>query len=189
VAKKSVQVCEICGKQKMNVREEILVENSKAQWTKIVDWVGNSQQRFDELFHLFLTDEYRVTQRAGWPVTYCVEAHPDFIKNNYDKLIKNLQKPTLHDAVKRSTIRLLQYVDIPKKYQGAVMDICFTYVESPVEAVATKAFALTVLGNLAKHFPEIIPEIKLIIEDQLPHQTAAFTSRANKLLNNWKAVK
>jgi len=40
------------------------------------------------------------------------------------------------------------------------MDICFRCVASPKEAVAVKAFSLTVLGNLAKLYPEILPEIK-----------------------------
>ncbi len=166
----------------MKLREQILQEHSKANCMVVVEWVGSSQQRFDELFTLFLSEEYRVTQRAAWPLSYCVEAHPAFIKKNFAKLIKKLQQPNLHDAVKRNTIRLLQYVDIPVKYQGQVMDICFGYVASPTEAVAVKAFSLTVLGKLAKLYPEIIPEIKLLIEAQLPHQTAAFKSRAKAFL-------
>lgn len=165
-----------------NLREQILIEHSKAQCTAIVNWVGASQQRFDELFHLFLSDEYRVVQRAAWPVSYCVIAHPDFITPHWSKLIKNLQKPYLHNAVKRNSIRLLQDISIPKKYQGSVMDICIKYVESPTEAVAVKAFSLTVLTHLAKQYPEIIPEIKLIIEEQLPNQTAAFKVRAKGFL-------
>ena len=167
--------------QHFDLREQILKEHSKAQCTTIVNWVGASQQRFDELFHLFLNDEYRVVQRAAWPVSYCVIAHPDFIKKYWPALIKNLQKQNLHNAVKRNSIRLLQGIKIPKKYQGQIMDICFKYVESPTEAVAVKAFSLTVLGNLAKQYPEIIPEMKLLIEEQLPHQTAAFKSRVKLL--------
>jgi len=166
----------------MNLTEEILKEHSKEQCKKIVEWVGNSQERFDELFRLFLTAEYRVTQRAAWPMSYCVIAHPEFIKKNFTKLISNLQKPNLHNAIKRNTMRLLQHVDIPKKLQGQVMDICFNYVASPTEAVAIKAFSLTVLSNLAAIYPEILPEIKLLVEEQLPHQTAAFKSRAKQLL-------
>jgi hypothetical protein len=170
----------------MQLREQILLEHTKANCDTIVQWVGGSQQRFDELFALFLTDVYRVSQRAAWPLSYCVEAHPEFIKKNFGKLIKNLQHPGLHDAVKRNTVRLLQYVAIPKKHQGTVMDICFGYVASPIEAVAVKAFSLTVLGNLAKQYPDIIPEIKLLIEAQLPHQTPAFRSRAKAFLKGVK---
>jgi len=166
----------------MKLRAEILKEHSKAQCNKIVEWVGGDQKRFDELFYLFLHDEYRVVQRAAWPVSYCVMAYPSFINRHWNKLISNLQKPGIHGAVKRNSIRLLQDIDIPERYRGAIMDICFKYLASPAEAIAVKVFSMTVLGNLAKYYPEIIPELKLMIEDQLPRQTAGFKSRAKKVL-------
>jgi hypothetical protein len=166
----------------LNLKEAILKEHSKAQCNYIVQWVGASQQRFDELFHLFLNDEYRVVQRAAWPVSYCAIAHPEFIKKHWAKLIKNLQQPNIHNAVKRNSIRFLQEISIPKKYQGQVMDICFKYLESPTEAIAVKAFSLTVLTNLAKQYPEIVGEIKLVIEDQSPLFTAALKVRARQFL-------
>lgn len=165
-----------------NLKEEILKEHSKAQCTAIVNWVGASQQRFDELFRLFLNDEYRVVQRAAWPVSYCVIAHPQFIKKHWAALVKNLQQPNLHNAVKRNSIRLLQDIPIPEKYQGSIMDICFNYLQSPTEAVAVKAFSLTVLNNLAKQYPEIIPEVQLILEDQAQSLTAALKVRAREFL-------
>ncbi len=66
----------------MDVRTEILKKYSKAQCTKVVNWVGTGQQRFDALFTLFLQEEYRVTQRAAWPVSYCVMANPTFINKH-----------------------------------------------------------------------------------------------------------
>ncbi len=166
----------------MKLREEILKEHSKAQCSKIVKWVGNDQKRFDELFHLFLNDIYRVTQRAAWPVSYCVIAQPGLIAKNWRKLISNLKKPILHDSIKRNSIRLLQNLEIPEKYHGEIMDICFKYLESPAEALAIKVFSMTVLGNLAKKYPDIIPELKLLIGEQIPHQTAGFVSRAKTTL-------
>jgi hypothetical protein len=166
----------------MDLREEILKRYTKSQRDKIVDWVGSSQQRFDELFKLFLNDEYRVVQRSSWPLAHCAEAHPELIRKNFGKLLKNLQKPNLSDAVKRNSVRMLQYVEIPEKYDGEVMSICFGYLESPDEPVAIKAFSLTVLGRLARQYPEIVPEIKLLVEDQVQHQTPAFRARANFFL-------
>ena len=166
----------------MNLREEILNEHSKAQCTKIVKWVGNSQQRFDELFYLFLNDEYRVVQRSAWPVSYCVDEYPELICKHWKKLMDNLKKPNLHDAVKRNSIRLMQAIELPEVYHGEIMDMCFTYLESPKESLAVKVFSMSVLGNLTKYYPEIKTELKLIIEDQLPHQSAGFKSRAKQVL-------
>lgn len=106
----------------MNLRETILEEHSKKNCDKIISWVGTDQKRFDELFLLFLNDEYRVTQRASWPLSFCTKAHPFFIEKKLDKLLKNLKKPGLHDAVKRNTVRLLQHVNIPKQQEGVIME-------------------------------------------------------------------
>lgn len=166
----------------MDLRNQILLEHTKENCQKIVSWVGNDLKRFNELFNLFLNDEYRVTQRAAWPMSYCAIAHPQFMKNNFDKLIQNLKKTGIHNSIKRNTVRLLQEINIPGKYEGEIMEICFKYVESPTESVAVKAFSLTILGKFSKKYPEIIPEIKLLIQDQIPHQTAAFKGRAKKLM-------
>lgn len=166
----------------VKLRETILKEQSKANCTKIVNWIGDSQPRFDELFHLFLTDEYRVVQRTAWPLSYCVINHPELIQKYFSKLIKNLRKPKLHDAVKRNTIRLLQHITIPERLHGEVMNLCFGYIASNVEPVAVKAFSLTVLQNLSKQYPEIRNELKLVIEERWDHESAAFRSRAKKIL-------
>lgn len=169
----------------MNLEKQILKEHTKAQCDKIVNWVDNDKKKFNELFSLFLHGQYRVAQRAAWPLSYCVIAHPHFMENRYAELLGNLKRPDLHDSVKRNTVRLLQSVAIPEKHQGAVMEICFRYLESPHEAVAIKAFSLSVLQRLAKTYPEIVPEIKLVIEEQLAHQSAAFKSRVKNFMKEF----
>ena len=166
----------------MNLRDAILEEHSKKQCSKIAAYIGDNQQRFDELVTLFLHDEYRVAQRAAWPLCNSVAAHPHLVKKHLKKVIRNLKKPGIHNAVKRNTMKLLQDIDLPESIRGDILDICFRYVADPKEAVAVKAFSLTILGRFTRQYPEIIPEIKLLIEDQLPHQTAAFASRAKKVL-------
>ena len=169
----------------MKLRETILKSHSRENCTRIVRWVGRDQKKFNELFDLFLNDEYRVVQRAGWPISYCVEKNPAFIQKHFAKLLKNLDKKGIHDAVKRNSVRLLQYVTIPEKFHGQVMDLCFKYISSPTEAVAIKAFSITVLQNLAKQYPEIINEIKLVIEERWDYETIAFKTRAKKLLKEF----
>ena len=168
----------------MKLRDTILKEHSKANTTKIVNWVGANQKRFDELFNLFLNDEYRVVQRAAWPLSYCVIAHPQLIQKHFGKLLKNLQKPGLHDAVKRNTVRLLEDISIPEKFHGDVMNICFDSIISPTEKPAVKASSLTVLQNFSKVYPEIKQELKTIIEDRWDYESTAFKSRARKILGS-----
>ena len=166
----------------MDLRETILEEHSKAQTSKIVKWIGDDQKRFDELFNLFLHDEYRVVQRAGWPLSNCVIKYPKLIQKHFGNLLKNLHTPNLHNAVKRNTVRLLQDITIAKKFHDEVMNICFEYIADPQEKVAIKAFSLSILQNLSRQYPEIKQELKTIIEDRWDYETPAFRSRAKKIM-------
>ena len=170
----------------MKLRDQILKEHSKSNRIAIVKWVGASQERFDQLFDLFLNDEYRVVQRAAWPLSYAVIEHPQLIQKHFSKLLKNLDKPGIHDSVKRNTVRLLEQIPIPERFHGQVMNICFNYIASPHEAAAIKAFSLTVLEHLSGQYPEIKIELKTIIEDRWDYESAAFRSRAKKFLNRLK---
>jgi len=166
----------------MNLKESILAEHSRKNCNRIIKYVGNNQVRFDELVKLFLNSDYRVIQRASWPLSYIVDSHPGLIKKHFGKIISNLRKPGLHDAAKRNTLRLLQNYPIPKKYQGEIMDTCFRNIESPNEKPAIKAFSLTILHNLSKQYPDIKDELKTVIESRWDYETAAFKSRARKIL-------
>lgn len=145
-------------------------------------YIGNDPTRFKALMELFLKGAYRTTQRAGWPLSYCVEAYPDLIKPWYAALLKKLEEPGTHIAVTRNILRMLQCVNIPKRYQGKIMSSCFDFIEAPQTAVAVKAFSLSILQNLVKQYPEIGPELKVIIEEKWDQSPPAFRSRARKLL-------
>lgn len=166
----------------MNLREEILKEHSKRQTDKIIRYVGTDAKKFDELVTLFLRGEYRVTQRAGWPLSYISIAHPQLIKKHLKKLLVNLEKPGLHDAVVRNTFRLLQFVEIPESLQGMAADTCFRFFNDRKQPVAVRCFSMTVLGNLCRKYPEMKQELKISIQDNLPYATTGFISRAKRTL-------
>jgi len=172
----------------MDLREEVLKEHSKKNITRIVDWVGEDPQKFDQLMRLFLGDEYRITQRAAWVVGDCTVRYPELIKPHLKKIIGNLHKP-IHEAVKRNTVRIFEVIDIPEEFKGEVLDICFQCLEDGKEAVAVKAYALTVCFNIAKEQPELLRELKILIEDQLPYAPASFRSRAVKMLRWMEKMK
>jgi hypothetical protein len=123
-----------------------------------------------------------VVQRAAWPLSYIVIEHPRLIQKHFNKLIKNLHKPGIHDSVKRNTLRLLQQISIPQRFHAEIMNTCFDYIISVTEKAAIKAFSLTILQNLSKQYPDIKQELKAIIEDLWEYETSAFHSRARKIL-------
>jgi hypothetical protein len=166
----------------MNLRDEILAEHSKRQTKKIVDWVGDDPERFEDLMGLFLGDVYRITQRAGWPLSDCVKKHPELIKPYFAKLLKQLEREDVHVAVRRNVVRLLQFVEIPKRYQGKLFDACYDLVADPAQPIAVRCFSMSVAANIAKGQPELMDELRLVATQHPQVATAGVRARMRRVL-------
>jgi hypothetical protein len=166
-----------------DLRAEILAENSREHSDMIAAWIGHSASRFQQLVTLFLEDEYRVVQRAAWIISLVAAKHPELLPPHLPAMVARMEEEGLPVAVKRNVLRILQHLTIPESLHGPVMNCCFAFLEAPEETIAVKAFSMTVLSNLAKEYPEIKNEIRLLIEDQLENNpTPGIRSRAVKVL-------
>jgi len=170
----------------MNLVEEIHKDHSKKQKDKMVNYVGNDPKRFGQLVEIFLRRPYRLTQRAAWPLSYCVEKYPDLFKPHFRKMLEQLGEQNIHDSVKRNTLRMLQFVRVPKGHQGITIDLCLGFLANSKEPIAIRVFAMPVLANIAIEVPVLKNELIPIIEDQLPYASAGFLSRSDKVLKQLK---
>jgi hypothetical protein len=166
----------------MDIRNMLLAGHSKRQTLKIAAYAASHSKRFAKLMGLFLGNDYKVTQRAGWALTWAVHSEPRLLKPWTGKLVKGLGREGLHPAVKRNTLRVLCEVSIPKKYQGLVFTRCLGYMSSGSEPIAVRVFAMSVLGNICRQEPELKREVVMAIEGIMPYSSPAIRSRARKIL-------
>ncbi len=153
----------------MDIQEELLYEHSKTQRDKILRYIAADKEKFAKLMNLFFGKDRIISQRAAWVMSYCAEEHPELIKPYLSKLVNNLSNEGLHDAIKRNTLRVLQNIDAPEKVQGKLIAICYTYILSKDEPAAVKAFALSVVYRICIQQPDLLNELKVIVDDLLQH--------------------
>ncbi|WP_346320593.1 hypothetical protein [Chitinophaga sp. YIM B06452] len=174
----------------MELRDEILRENSKEHTEALAAWVGGNPKRLAQLVDLFLHDEYRVVQRAAWILSYVGDKHPRLMAPHLAAMVDRMGHPGIPVAVKRNVVRILRDMPVPEDLQGPVMNFCFQFLEDPKETVAVKAFSMTILGRLAKIYPDIRNEIVMLIEDHLREgATPGIRSRGMKTLKELAALK
>jgi hypothetical protein len=166
----------------MDIREALLKEHSRRQTLKVAAYAGGDSKRFAKMMKLFLGNEYRITQRASWAVTWCVINDPVLLRPWIGKLIGGLSRKAIHDAVKRNSLRVLCNVDIPERYQGELVEICFCFMKDKDEPIAVKVFAMTILGNICLKQPGLKSEVILTIGEMLPYASPAVKARAKKIL-------
>ena len=166
----------------MNIRDALLAEHSKSQTMKIVRYIDGDTVKFRELMNLFLGDTYRLSQRAAWAVNYCAGHNHDLVKPYFNKLIEQLERDDVHVAVRRNVVRMLQFIEIPKRLEGRVFDACYNLLDDANQPVAVRVFAMTVAANIAKNEPELLHELRLVATKYPSLMTAGFRSRARRVL-------
>ncbi len=166
----------------MQIRLELEKEHSRQQALKIAQYACASKKNFKELMQCYMSDENRISQRAAWSVSWAAMQKPEMIQPYIKDLVTQIKNKQAHPAVTRNAVRVLEKIEIPEIFHGDIMHACFSFIETPATPAAIKAFSLTTLFNLSKEYPEIKPELKLIIEERWDTETAAFRSRGKKIL-------
>lgn len=163
---------------------ELLAGRSRRQADRTAAWVCADPGRVRTLLKIFLTGDRLAAQRAAWVVGICAERDLSLIVPYLPRMVRRMQDPTVHDAVRRCVARILQCVEIPPSLMGIVATACFDYLADPGTPVAVRVYAMTTLDRLAEREPALRPELNLIIEQQLPYASAAFRARAKRVLRH-----
>lgn len=163
------------------IKELQATEHSRRITDKVVEYIEDDPLRFKALMDLFFSDDWLINQRASWPIPFVVKKHPHLIEPYIEALIINLESPC-HNAVIRNTIRLFTEIEVPIDLQGKFYEICFRLLKDIKEPVANKIFAMTVMYKIAYPYPELLMELKTVIETQFPYEKPGFKSRGRKTL-------
>jgi hypothetical protein len=169
----------------MNIRKALEEEHSKRVTSSIVRYVGADKGRFKSLMDLFLKSEYRITQRAAWPLSNIARENPLLIGSYLSRLIDLLGKPGHHAAVSRNILRILQDYKVPENHAAKLFDICLALMRNETSPVAVRAFAISTAANIASRYEGLDQEIRPILEELIKYpQTAAIRQRIKKALKS-----
>jgi hypothetical protein len=169
--------------------EQLLIEHSKPQALRLVKWIGQDADRLAALLELFLGNNYRLSQRAAWVISSIADRAPHMVELWLPQMVAKMREPGVHDAVRRNVVRVLQDMPIPDTFLDDVADACFTFLADPKEAIAVRVFSMSVLEKICQKIPELKPELRLLLEEHLPHGSAGFKSRGQKILKRLQAAK
>lgn len=156
----------------MDIVEQLKKEHSKNNSILIAEEIIKNKSLFEPLKNCFLSTEKLLAQRSAMVMYLLSERQLDLIEGMLPDMIKALQRKDLIDAQYRTIFRCLHFVKIPERYQGDLIDHCFTYSADPKSAIAVKAFAMQVALNICKLHPDLGPELAAHVELILKNEKA-----------------
>jgi hypothetical protein len=171
----------------MSHQQDLIQILLKGQARQTVDdviiWAGDNPAKFKIIVEVISGNlDQNLKDRAAWAMSYIVCGHPELLKYHWDTFVNLLLNKKTSSPIKRNLVRFMQEINIPEKFHGKITDRCFELVNDPKEDIAIRAFAMTILGNLISQYPEMSNELRISIEELLPHASAGLKNRAGKIL-------
>lgn len=141
------------------------------------------QNLLEQLVACALDPDHLLSSRAMWVLGHCSDLDYDALTRYHDKLIENLSTPGLHNGVIRNTLRLYQRHPVPEKYHSFLLDMCYGYIKDPSEAIAVRAFAMTVVFSISRPYPELLQELRMVLTHPAGHEESpGIRSRVKHIL-------
>jgi len=164
------------------LQEAFLKHRSPEHWQYILSSVIASPSLFKELQKLAFSGEDTVSLRASWIMDKAAEQRHDFVSPVFIEHIAANVVTNTSSSVIRACLRLLAREELPKKNLGLLTNQCFDWLAASSSPIAVKVHAMQLLYRVTLLEPDLKNELKVLIEDQLPHGSAGFISRGKRIL-------
>jgi hypothetical protein len=146
----------------------------------LVTEISQKPEYYRLLMEVALYDIDPKSWRAAYQNDKINDNQPELLLPFLNEIIEQVQTET-SSSKKRHFLKLISFKNLTKKQQGFLFDFCIKTLTSD-EPVAVRVHAMQILYNIAEIEHELIPEIILIIENEVQHHsTAGIITRGRKL--------
>ena len=165
------------------LKDLISKPNNKQTILEIIDFVGDSPESFAELMECFIAGSSSVSQTTSWALSHIGEQKSELIAPHHVNLLAQLQDKPKQGVVRRNIVRIYQTCPIPEEIEVELYEACMSYMLDPKEAIAIKAFSMTVCEQIALKYPDLIPELIDALKSVVPTGSAGIKNRGMHTIN------
>lgn len=122
-----------------------------------------------------------VASRFLWLLSDVGELNSNTLLNELPFLL-SIKDKINYDKTEASFANYWLIAGVPIENEGLIIDLLFSWLQSPNSNITTKSRALLVLFNLTNKYPDIKHELKICLEEQLDKNSESFNKRVNKIL-------
>lgn len=143
--------------------QQLESESSRANFDFVTYIIGDNEAAFSEVMRIALTAKPPVSFRAAAVVETVCRSHPNMILPYVDQILRDYFRYN-HDGVKRGFLKSLMYIELTEDQEGRMLDLGLQIISHPKEKVAAKAYALQILAAISEKYPDIRPEILMVVQ-------------------------
>lgn len=173
--------------KKEEIRNYLVNELSERIVTKLSQVAKHSNDVVNVLWELIVENSYPVSWRAAWVYAKVAYSNPSLVVHHLPLYTKYLNSFT-HDGQKREILRVILLFPLENQDMGLLLNTCFSWISTSTESAAVKVHSMEIVYRISEVEPDIKPELKLLILQQISDGDPSFKSRGTKILQKMSNV-
>jgi hypothetical protein len=158
----------------------LAARHSLKQTERIAWFFGGDAVLFAALMQYFLGSDPLLAQRAAWVLSTVGCRHPQLLHPWWKRILKRIQAPC-HDALRRNVLKVLETTGVPESISPDVLDLCLRWLSDRSQPIAVHAYALSIVHAQAQRYPELMVELRAVVELLREQASPGIRSRLRKL--------
>ena len=166
------------------------LENTKAM---LLDFKGNrnyiafskmaiqNKEHLKNMLELCLTVKYPFPQYSSWLLSHVGENHLNELLPYHHQIIDVFLNCTEFSTQRNLANTILKLPETNYR-DGEMLEYLFQFLLNSETKVALKAYAMYLLIPLVKPYPELIRELKLVLDARLEFESKAFSGAVKKVV-------
>ena len=140
--------------------EQKLVNSYKDEMIKFLE---THPEFFEEAIELAFSDKQPYSWRAAWLIWSCMEYNDHRIQKYIKDIIKSIGAKK--DGHQRELIKILLQMDLKRKYEGILFNICMNVWEQINKNPSVRFTAFRFIVKMVKKYPDLSQEIIFLTRD------------------------
>jgi hypothetical protein len=166
---------------KNTLADMLMAGNTRFNTELVAAHIGTDEVLFEELITIMVTTKTPLPERAAWVMSTVTDSYPWMIFPHFNRIIDHMFHCS-NSSLNRNILRLLTNIEIPEEKTGEIFEFCYKSLNDQKQPPAVRVHAMQILFNISEKEPDLKPELKLLIENQLENASTGFANRAEKLI-------
>jgi hypothetical protein len=150
----------------------------------MISFMNSHPEFFGEAIELAVSDKQPYSWRAAWLLWSCMEENDKRIQKYIKNIISTLK--TKNDGHQRELLKILSQMELKKKDEGIIFNICINVWEQINKNPSVRLTALKLVIKIAKKYPDLLQEITYLTQDYyLESLSPAVKKSISKIINEF----
>jgi len=172
----------------MNLREQLSGALYSNFAEKFAYCIADNPECFPEIYDLTFDKDPKMAWRAMWVCEKVSYMFPEWFMDKRSELMQRTMQSLNHGS-KRSMLHILLHLPIEEPISVEFLNFCLDRMLSPQEPIAIQAQCMKMAYRLCKKEPELLPELKCILENAEPeYYSKGMKSVIRNILKQFKKL-